>query len=135
MILTIAESFKLALEESDTIFCCIGTTQKNVKGDNNLYRKIDYDIPLKAARFGKEIGCEKFIIITAVGADTHSSTFYLKLKGELENAIGSLGYSDRTYSSAFYAVGRTQRKTNRRKIITRVNEIDFRLIFWFLAKI
>ena len=52
-----AESFKLALEGSDTIFCCIGTTQKNVKGDNDLYRKIDFDIPLKAARFGKEIGC------------------------------------------------------------------------------
>ena len=86
-----AESFKLALEESDTIFCCIGTTQKNVKGDNSLYRKIDYDIPLKAARFGKEAGCEKFIIITSVGADSHSSTFYLKLKGELEKAIHSLG--------------------------------------------
>jgi uncharacterized protein YbjT (DUF2867 family) len=86
-----AESFKLALEGTDTIFCCIGTTQKNVKGDNSLYRKIDYEIPLKAARFGKEAGCEKFIIITSVGANSHSSTFYLKLKGELENAIHSVG--------------------------------------------
>jgi uncharacterized protein YbjT (DUF2867 family) len=86
-----AESFKLALEGSDTIFCCIGTTQKNVKGDNDLYRKIDFDIPLKAAKFGKEVGCEKFLIVTAVGADNHSRTFYLKLKGELENAIGLAG--------------------------------------------
>ena len=86
-----AESFKLALEGTDTIFCCIGTTQKNVKGDNDLYRKIDFGIPLKAARFGKEIGCEKFIIITSVGANSHSSTFYLKLKGELEKAIHSVG--------------------------------------------
>lgn len=85
-----AESLKLALEGSDTIFCCIGTTQKNVKGDNTLYRKIDYDIPLRAARFGKEIGCEKFIIVSSVGANSHSNTFYLKLKGELENAIHSL---------------------------------------------
>jgi len=86
-----AESFKLALEGSNTIFCCIGTTQKKVNGDNSLYRKIDFDIPLKAARFGKEIGCEKFVIITSVGANSHSSTFYLKLKGELENAIHSMG--------------------------------------------
>ena len=86
-----AESFKLALEGCDTIFCCIGTTQKNVKGDNALYRKIDFDIPVKAARFGKEIGCEKFIIVSSVGANSHSSTFYLKLKGELENAILSFG--------------------------------------------
>lgn len=86
-----AESLKLALEGTDTIFCCIGTTQKNVKGDNDLYRKIDYEIPLKAARFGKEVGCEKFIVITSVGANSHSNTFYLKLKGELENAIRSVG--------------------------------------------
>ena len=86
-----AESFKLALEGSNTIFCCIGTTQKMVNGDNSLYRKIDFDIPLKAARFGKEIGCEKFVIITSVGANSHSSAFYIKLKGELENAIHSVG--------------------------------------------
>jgi uncharacterized protein YbjT (DUF2867 family) len=86
-----AESFKLALEGTDTIFSCVGTTQKNVKGDIELYRKIDFDIPLKAARFGKETGCEKFILVSSVGADKHSRTFYLKLKGELENAINMLG--------------------------------------------
>jgi len=86
-----AESFKLALEGCNTIFSCIGTTQKNVKGDNELYRKIDFDIPVKAARFGKEIGCEKFVIVSSVGANSRSTTFYLRLKGELENAIHSVG--------------------------------------------
>jgi uncharacterized protein YbjT (DUF2867 family) len=85
-----AESFKLALEGSDVIFSCIGTTQKNVQADNELYRKIDFDIPVKAARFGKEAGCEKFILVSAVGANRHSRTFYLRLKGELENAIHSV---------------------------------------------
>ena len=32
--------------EGDVIFCCIGTTQKKVKGDKLLYEKIDYDIPV-----------------------------------------------------------------------------------------
>jgi len=85
-----AESFKLALEGSDVIFSCIGTTQKNVKGDTDLYRRIDFDIPLRAARFGREIGCEKFILVSSVGANSHSRTFYLRLKGELENAIRSV---------------------------------------------
>ena len=85
------ESLKLALEETDTIFCCIGTTQKNVKGDNDLYRKIDLDIPVKIARLGKEAGCKKFILVSSVGASTKSRTFYLKLKGELENAIEAIG--------------------------------------------
>lgn len=86
-----AESIKLALEETDAVFCCIGTTQKNVKGDKELYRKIDFGIPAKAARFAKEAGCEKFIIITSVGANSRSKTFYLKLKGEVEDAVRSAG--------------------------------------------
>jgi uncharacterized protein YbjT (DUF2867 family) len=86
-----AESLKLALEGTDTIFSCVGTTQKNVDSDNALYRKIDFDIPLKAARFGKETGCEKFVLVSSVGAEKHSRSFYLQLKGELENAIHSLG--------------------------------------------
>lgn len=87
-----AESLKLALEGTDTVFCAIGTTQKNVKGDKALYRKIDYEIPERTARFAKEAGCEKFVIITSVNANAHSNTFYLKLKGELEEAIKGAGF-------------------------------------------
>lgn len=87
------ESVKLALEGSDTIFCCIGTTQKKVKGDKALYRSVDFDIPVNAARLGKEVGCEKFIIVTAVGANAQSSNFYLRLKGETEEALRQTGVS------------------------------------------
>jgi uncharacterized protein YbjT (DUF2867 family) len=81
------ESIKLAIDGSDALFCTIGTTQKKVKGDKELYRKIDFAIPAKAARICKETGCEKFIIVTCVGADSKSDTFYLKLKGEVEDVI------------------------------------------------
>lgn len=86
-----AESVKLALEEVDIIFSCIGTTQKNVKGDEALYREIDFDIPVNAARFGKETGVKSFIIVSAVGADSHSRNFYLRLKGEVEKAVIAQG--------------------------------------------
>lgn len=86
-----AESIKLALEGTDVIFSCIGTTQKSVKGDKELYRKIDFEIPLRAARLGSEAGCKKFIFVSSVGANSRSSTFYLKLKGELEDALQSVG--------------------------------------------
>lgn len=85
------ESVKLALEGTDVIFCSIGTTQKNVKGDKELYRKIDFDIPLNAARWGKEAGCKKMIIVSSIGANSKSNTFYLRLKGELEDALQSVG--------------------------------------------
>lgn len=85
------ESFRLALEGTDVIFCCIGTTMKKMKGDKTAYRKIDYDIAVHAAQLGKANGCEKFVLVSAVGADSKSRNFYLKLKGEIEEAIQATG--------------------------------------------
>jgi uncharacterized protein YbjT (DUF2867 family) len=86
-----AESLKLALEDTDALFCCIGTTQKNVKGDKELYRKIDYDIPVRSARFAKEAGCETMAIVSAIGANSKGNNFYLKLKGEVEDTLETIG--------------------------------------------
>ena len=85
------ESFRLALEGSDAVFCAIGTTQKKVKGDKAAYRKVDYDIPVNAARFCKMTGCGKFILVSSVGAKSKSNNFYLKLKGEVEDAVKEEG--------------------------------------------
>ena len=74
------------------IFCCIGTTMKNMKGDKAAYRKIDFDIPVGLAKLGIEKGYKQFILVSAVGADSHSSNFYLRLKGEVEDAIGKLPF-------------------------------------------
>lgn len=86
-----AQAFKNAVAGSDVLFCTIGTTQKNVKGDKALYRKIDYDIPVNAAQYCKETSCEKMIIVSAVGANSKSNNFYLRLKGEMEEAVKASG--------------------------------------------
>ena len=85
------DSLLVALSNSDVVFCAIGTTQKKVKGDKEVYRKIDFDIPVKLARFSKMSGCEKFILVSSVGASSKSKSFYLKLKGEVEDAVESVG--------------------------------------------
>ena len=85
------ESFRLALEGTDVIFCCIGTTMKKMKGDQAAYRKVDYDIAVNAAKLGKANGCEKFVLVSAVGADSKSRNFYLRLKGETEEAVQRSG--------------------------------------------
>lgn len=73
--------------EGDVIFCCIGTTQKKVKGDKELYKQIDYDIPINAAAIGIAKGFKKFLIVSAIGANENSSNFYVSLKGKIENAL------------------------------------------------
>ena len=85
------ESFRLGIEGSDVVFCAVGTTQKKVKGDKAAYRRIDFDIPVKAARICRDAGCEKFILVSAIGASNKSSNFYLQLKGEVEDAVKNAG--------------------------------------------
>ncbi|MEJ7911833.1 MAG: NAD(P)H-binding protein, partial [Chitinophagaceae bacterium] len=84
------ESFKLGIDGSHTVFCAVGTTQKKVNGDNKAYRKVDYDIAVHAARYGKETGCNQFLLVSSVGADAKSNFFYLRMKGEIEQEVGSL---------------------------------------------
>lgn len=86
-----AESFRLALENCDVIFCAVGTTQKKVRGDKEAYRKVDFDIPVQAARWGKEAGCRCFVVVSSAGAEAYSRNFYLRLKGEMEEAVKAAG--------------------------------------------
>jgi uncharacterized protein YbjT (DUF2867 family) len=90
------QSYKTAIAGSDAVFCAVGTTQKKVQGDKAAYRKVDFDIPVNAARYCKETGVPRFLLVSSVGADSKSGNFYLKLKGEAEDAIESLGLPSAT---------------------------------------
>jgi uncharacterized protein YbjT (DUF2867 family) len=81
-----------ALKGSDALFCAVGTTTKKVKGNKDAYRKVDYDIPVDTARLALKIGYRQFLFVSSVGARSNHNNFYLKLKGEAEEAIGALGY-------------------------------------------
>ena len=85
------DSLLVALDNSDAIFCAVGTTQRKVKGDKEAYRKVDYDIPVHVARFCKMTGCERFVLVSSVGANSKSNSFYLKLKGEVEDEVRKIG--------------------------------------------
>jgi len=86
-----SDSVLVALSNSHVVFCAIGSTMKKVKGDKDAYRKIDYDIPVNLARFCKMTGCEKFILVSSAGANTKSSNFYQRLKGETDEAVKQSG--------------------------------------------
>lgn len=77
---------------ADCIFCCIGTTNSKVKGDTTAYRKVDFDIPVNAARMAKDAGFTDYLLVSAVGANASSSNFYLRLKGEVEAEIKRVGF-------------------------------------------
>lgn len=79
------ESFKDNFT-GDEIFCCIGTTASKTK-DKSLYKSIDFGIPYSAAKLAKENNIPTMIVISAIGANSSSSVFYSKTKGEMEEAV------------------------------------------------
>ncbi|MBK25552.1 MAG: hypothetical protein CME70_16265 [Halobacteriovorax sp.] len=74
----------------DICFCCLGTTIKKA-GSKSAFKEIDYDLPLEAAKLCKLNGVNKFVLISALGADSNSFVFYNKTKGEVEDSISKLG--------------------------------------------
>lgn len=86
------EQYQQKLGKGDCIFCCIGTTMAQVKGDKTLYRTIDFDIPVNAARFGKAAGFQQYLLVSAIGANSKSRFFYPQLKGEVEEIITTFGF-------------------------------------------
>lgn len=75
----------------DTVMCAIGTTIK-VAGSQQKFREVDYTYPLHIAQIARRNGAETFLLVSALGADAHSSIFYNQVKGQLETALQNLGF-------------------------------------------
>ncbi|MGJ8761759.1 MAG: NAD(P)H-binding protein [Polaribacter sp.] len=71
---------------ADEVYCCIGTTAKKTP-DKTLYKKIDYGIPVAAAKLSKENNITTFLVVSAMGANAKSTVFYNKTKGEMEHDV------------------------------------------------
>lgn len=85
------EEFNSAFEVDD-VFCCLGTTIKKA-GSQEKFRQVDYDFSLKAAQQSKINGVKQFLVVSSIGADSYSSFFYSRVKGQLEEALIALGFS------------------------------------------
>ena len=76
--------------KGDMVFCCIGTTKAKTR-DKELYKKIDYGIPLAAAKLANVNDVDIFEVISAMGANPKSSAFYNRVKGEMERDLLKVG--------------------------------------------
>lgn len=68
------------------IYVCLGTTIKQAKSQA-AFRKVDFEYVHIAAQLAHAQNAHSFVWISSVGANAKSSNFYLRVKGELENAI------------------------------------------------
>ncbi len=82
----------LSIPTTDVAFCALGTTMATA-GSKEAFYHVDHDLVLAFAKNAQNAGAKTFVLISSVGADAKSSSFYLKVKGEIENDLMQLGFN------------------------------------------
>jgi uncharacterized protein YbjT (DUF2867 family) len=71
--------------------CALGTTIK-VAGSQAAFRAVDHDAVLACARWARAGGAPTFALVSSVGAASGAGNFYLRVKGEAEEAVAAVGF-------------------------------------------
>jgi uncharacterized protein YbjT (DUF2867 family) len=73
----------------DEAYLALGTTLK-VAGSQAAFRAVDLHANLAVARAAVQAGARRIGLVSSAGASSASATFYNRVKGELEDALGTL---------------------------------------------
>ena len=110
------------------VFCALGTTMRQA-GSREAFRKVDFDAGLAYATATAQAGARQFLLVSSIGASAHSSTFYLQVKGELEDAVQSLPFrSIHIFRPGFLVGDRSPDRPVERIGITVAKALDFAFI-------
>jgi len=77
------------------LFCSLGTTRRKA-GSRAGFREIDHDLPLRWARWAKDVGARHLALVSSIGANARSRLFYTRTKGMLEDAVRELDFPSLT---------------------------------------
>ncbi len=76
---------------ADIFICCLGTTIKSA-GSKAAFREVDFEYVRRFAQCAKASNASKLIFISANGANSNSSIFYNRVKGEAEEMLKSFNF-------------------------------------------
>jgi uncharacterized protein YbjT (DUF2867 family) len=72
--------------------CALGTTWRQSGKSEDAFRAVDERLVLESARAARAAGATRAVVVSSIGADRHSKNFYLRVKGEVEKALGEIGF-------------------------------------------
>lgn len=75
----------------DTFVSCLGTTIKTA-GSRGAFIAVDRELVLRLAQLAFDEGARQAILVSSAGASRQSGNFYLRIKGEVEDALGKIGF-------------------------------------------
>ena len=102
------------LPKADDAFCCLGTTIRKA-GSQAAFRKVDFDFVLNFATAAKAAGAKRFLVVSALGANSRSAVFYNRVKGETENALKAMNFESlHIFRPSFLAGERAEARAGER---------------------
>jgi len=82
----------LAAVRPRALICALGTTWKKAGKDEAAFRAIDHDLVLASAADALKAGVTNMVVVSAAGADRHSKSRYMRVKGEVEATLSTMGF-------------------------------------------
>lgn len=79
------------MTDINDVYICLGTTVRNA-GSQAAFRSVDFDAVVMVAHLGRQFGASRLAAVSALGADSSSSVFYNRVKGEVEAQLENSGY-------------------------------------------
>jgi uncharacterized protein YbjT (DUF2867 family) len=80
-----------SLPKANDCFIALGTTIK-MAGSKDAFRAIDLKAIEAVALAAKASGATKLGVVSAMGANSHSSVYYNRIKGEMELSLARMGF-------------------------------------------
>jgi uncharacterized protein YbjT (DUF2867 family) len=93
-----------ALPAVDEVYIALGTTIR-VAGSQQAFRAVDFEAVVAVARAARAAGARRLGVVSAMGASARSAVFYNRVKGEMEDALATLGYATMVVARPSFLAG------------------------------
>jgi len=113
----------------DGVICTLGTTIKKA-GSPPAFRIVDHDYPLAVATLARRHGTASFALVSSLGANATSRTFYLRTKGETERDLRALKFPSLTILRPSFIGGARAERRPAEALALRV----FGAVSWLLPR-
>ena len=131
----------LSLPKIDHVYLCLGYELRAwelismPERKKDPFYKVDYEYTLNIAKKAEEVGATSISLVSAVGANKNSESFYLKTKGDLEEEIKKLRFETINIFQPGHLAGRInwQRKKNEPRLDVFAFEIGSLFLDPFLV--
>lgn len=111
----------------DHYYCALGTTIKQA-GTQEYFYRVDYTYVYEFAKIAKHNLAERFLLVSSQGANSASSLFYTRVKGEVENAVSALNFPSLSIFRPSLLLG----KRNKFRLGEQVGKLFVRLVSFLL---